>query len=106
MPRTNFSDKCQVEDDGKILKGAYLQFPTILSLYPRPMVATCHSYCSYCFRWIQFGNPQVQANSSYNDPFAPVKWLRMHPQVSDVMFTGSDPMVLPVGQIKKFVEPI
>ncbi|MDI9311419.1 MAG: lysine 2,3-aminomutase [Limnohabitans sp.] len=88
------------------IKGMYSNFGTIVSLFPDPMVKTCHSYCSYCFRWNMFGNTETQHSASYHDPMTPIPWLLEHPEISDVLFTGADPLVLPTSVLKKYIDPI
>jgi KamA family protein len=92
--------------NGAPLQGMYRNFDTIISLFPDPMVKTCHAYCSYCFRWIMFNNKEVQQNSSYLDPLAPVAFLKAHPQIKDVLFTGADPLVLKAEKLKQYIDPI
>jgi len=92
--------------NGKHVKGLYSNFDTIVSLFPDPMVKTCHAYCSYCFRWIMFNNREVQEETSYRDPQTPVEFLQQNPQISDVLFTGADPLVLKAETLKKYVDPI
>jgi len=92
--------------NGLPLRGMYRNFDTIISLFPDPMVKTCHSYCSYCFRWIMFNNKEAQQNSSYQDPLAPVAYLKEHPEIKDVLFTGADPLVLKAENLKKYIDPI
>lgn len=92
--------------DGKRVPGLYSNFHTIVSLSPDPMVRTCHSYCNYCFRWMYFNNKEVQEAASYADPQTPIPWLKAHPEVSDVLFTGADPLVISTAQLRKFVKPI
>jgi len=92
--------------NGESLKGMYRNFETIISLFPDSMVKTCHSYCSYCFRWIMFNNKEAQQNSSYQDPFTPVTYLKEHPEIKDVLFTGADPLVLKAETLKKYIDPI
>lgn len=92
--------------NGQTLRGMYRNFETIISLFPDPMVKTCHAYCSYCFRWIMFNNKEAQENSSYQDPLAPVAFLKAHPEIKDVLFTGADPLVLKAEILKKYIDPI
>lgn len=92
--------------DGKRIRGMYSNFETIVSLFPDPMAKTCHSYCSYCFRWIMFNNKEAQQNSSYKDPNEPVAYIKAHPEISDVLFTGADPLVLKAETLKKYIDPI
>ncbi len=92
--------------NGERIRGMYSNFGTIVSLFPDPMSRTCHSYCSYCFRWIMFNDKKAQQNSSYKDPNEPVAFLREHPEITDVLFTGADPLVLNAKILQKYIEPI
>ncbi len=94
------------KENGQVIKGMYSNFKTIVSLFPDPMVKTCHSYCSYCFRWIAFNNFEAQHNASYKDPQTPVTYLKNNPQITDVLFTGADPLVLKAEVLKKYIDPI
>ena len=48
-PKYTYTPESQPRDtDGSTLKGMYSNFPTIVSLFPAPMVITCHSYCNFC----------------------------------------------------------
>lgn len=105
-PSVNHCESSIPKMNEERLKGMYSNFSTIVSLFPDPMVKTCHSYCSYCFRWIMFNNPEVQSRSSYSDPMQPVAYLKAHPEISDVLFTGADPLVLKADTLKKFIDPI
>ena len=54
---------------------------------------TCHAYCSFCFRWAQFiGDSNLRFEASGPEPL--VAYLREHPNVSDVIVTGGDPLVM------------
>ena len=92
--------------NGKPIQGMYRNFPTIVSLFPNPMAKTCHAYCSYCFRWLLFGDREVQEGFSYQDPQTPIEWLRAHPEVKDALFTGADPLVLNSSVLRKYIEPV
>lgn len=52
---------------------------------------TCHSFCTYCFRWAQFVNIdehkfRSKVKTDLHD------YLKVHKHVTDVLFTGGDPM--------------
>lgn len=66
---------------------------------------TCHAYCTFCFRWAQFiGKPDIQfANREAADL---VTYLHQHPEVTDVLITGGDPMVMTTKVLAKYLEPI
>jgi KamA family protein len=66
---------------------------------------TCHSYCSFCFRWAQFvGDKDLRfASKEVGDL---VQYLRSHPSISDVLFTGGDPMVMSASNLRRYLEPL
>ena len=66
---------------------------------------TCHAYCTYCFRWVQFvGMEDLKFASSR--PGNLTEYVRRHPEVSDILFTGGDPMVMRTRALKKYIEPV
>ena len=105
-PEVKHADTGYPEMDGKIITGAYRNFPTILNLFPDPMVKTCHAYCSYCFRWVAFDNVEAQKKTAYRDPYDPIPYLKANPEITDVLFTGADPLVLTASKIKEYIDPV
>ena len=66
---------------------------------------TCHSYCGYCFRWAQFvGDSDLKF--SCRDPRQMTEHLRRHPEISDVLLTGGDPLVMSTVVLRRWVEPL
>ncbi|MFN3987637.1 MAG: KamA family radical SAM protein [Rhodocyclaceae bacterium] len=66
---------------------------------------TCHSYCTFCFRWAQFvGDKELRIASSEAESLH--NYLRAHPEVTDVLFTGGDPMVMKTKHLKAYLEPL
>jgi KamA family protein len=66
---------------------------------------TCHSYCTYCFRWAQFvGDADLTFAS--NEIRQLTDYVREHPEVTNVLFTGGDPMVMSEGVLAKYIEPL
>lgn len=62
----------------------------------------CHSYCSFCFRWPQFvGDKDLRFASKEADEL--LDYLRHHKQVSDVLFTGGDPMVMKTANFEPYL---
>lgn len=64
---------------------------------------TCHAFCTYCFRWPQF----VSGHDRFatRDPSAVADYVRAHPEVSDVLITGGDPLVMRTSVLRRHVEP-
>ena len=66
---------------------------------------TCHAYCTFCFRWAQFvGLHDLKFSNRDHDLL--VAYLREHPEVTDVLFTGGDPMVMSTKILRRYVEPL
>ncbi len=91
--------------DGMRVQGAYRSFENQLTLIARPMASTCHAYCSYCYRWIAFGDTEVQADG-YSEPDLPTAYLKSHPEIDEVLFTGADALIAKSATLRRFVEPI
>jgi len=54
---------------------------------------TCHAYCSFCFRWPQFVGMD-EWKFAMKETELLVKYLQQHPEVTDILFTGGDPMIM------------
>jgi KamA family protein len=65
---------------------------------------TCHAYCTFCFRWPQFigiNDLKFATDESrlYQD------YIREHREITDILFTGGDPMVMSAKLLKEYIEP-
>jgi KamA family protein len=90
--------------NGKRLDGLQHKYPETVLFFPR-QGQTCHSYCTYCFRWPQF----VQIESlkfASGEVQELIDYLRQHPEVETVLFTGGDPMVMTAPVISAYLDPI
>jgi len=66
---------------------------------------TCHTYCTYCFRWPQFvGLDELKFAAKEADALA--RYLKAHPEVNSVLFTGGDPMVMKTKVLRRYIEPL
>ncbi|MFM7068394.1 MAG: KamA family radical SAM protein [Actinomycetes bacterium] len=66
---------------------------------------TCHSYCTYCFRWAQFvGDRSLRFAASSATPL--VEYLHDHPEVTEVLVTGGDPMVMSAERLRAHIAPL
>ncbi|MFD6040222.1 KamA family radical SAM protein [Streptomyces koyangensis] len=66
---------------------------------------SCHSYCTYCFRWAQFVS-DTDLRFATPRPDLLVRYLRAHPEVQDVLITGGDPMIMGTDRLRDHLEPI
>ncbi len=66
---------------------------------------TCHAYCTYCFRWAQFVDMEGLKFASKGTEDL-VAYLKAHPEVTDVLITGGDPMVMRTSVLRRYIEPL
>jgi KamA family protein len=66
---------------------------------------TCHSYCTYCFRWPQFVGLD-DLKFACREASVLCDYLRAHPEVSSVLITGGDPLVMRTQVLRSYIEPL
>ena len=65
---------------------------------------TCHAYCTFCFRWAQFvGDNTLKIVAKEADGLH--DYLAAHPDVSDLLVTGGDPMIMKTAVFAHYLEP-
>ncbi|TDU05511.1 L-lysine 2,3-aminomutase [Streptomyces sp. 846.5] len=90
--------------DGEPIHGMQHKYPETVLFFPR-QGQTCHAYCTYCFRWPQFvGDPDLRMASS--DAHTLRAYLLAHPEVTSVLFTGGDPLIMSSAVLARYVEPL
>jgi len=90
--------------DGRPLPGLQHKYPETVLFFPK-QGQTCHAYCSYCFRWAQFvDEPELKMATDHIDTL--VAYLRRNPQVTSVLITGGDPMVMSAAVLRRYIEPL
>jgi KamA family protein len=86
------------------LPGVQHKYPETVLVFPR-QGQTCHAYCTYCFRWAQFvDEPDLKMATS--DMARITAYLRQHPEVTSVLITGGDPMIMSTPVLRRYVEPL
>ena len=66
---------------------------------------TCHAYCTFCFRWPQFVGID-ELKFAMRETELLVEYLKAHPEVTDVLFTGGDPMIMNVKRLESYINPL
>ena len=85
------------------LNGVQHKYPETVLLFPSAG-QTCHAYCTYCFRWAQFiGDSDLRFAQKEAEYF--FSYLQKHREVTDVLVTGGDPMVMRTKMLQKYLEP-
>jgi KamA family protein len=89
---------------GNVVDGLQHKYRETVLFFPS-QGQTCHSYCTFCFRWAQFvGDKELRMASSEAEPM--LGYLRAHPEVSDLLVTGGDPMVMKTRNLAQYLEPL
>jgi len=91
------------EIDGKKLWGVQHKYREIVLFFPSAG-QTCHSYCTFCFRWPQFVGME-ELKFAMKETELLVKYLEEHQEVTDILFTGGDPMIMSFKVFEKYIEP-
>jgi KamA family protein len=86
------------------LRGIQHKYPETVLFFPS-QGQTCHAYCTFCFRWSQFsGMSELKFAMKETDLL--LKYLRIHREVTDVLITGGDPMVMNFATLSAYITPL
>lgn len=92
------------ELNGQRLNGIQHKYNETVLFFPT-QGQTCHAYCTYCFRWPQFvGLDELKFAS--RDIGELILYLDAHPEVTDVLITGGDPLVMSANALEKYIDPL
>ena len=89
--------------DGEPLAGMQHKYRETVLFFPS-QGQYCHSYCTFCFRWAQFVGKSLRMNS--NDAESLHAYLAEHKEVTDLLVTGGDPMVMRTKKLREYLEPL
>ncbi len=98
------TDKNVPSMNGRSLWGLQHKYREIVLFFPTAG-QTCHSYCTFCFRWPQFvGINDMKFAMKESEVL--VNYLQNHHEVTDVLFTGGDPMIMKSKVFERYINPI
>lgn len=89
--------------NGEKVDGMQHKYRETLLFFPS-QGQTCHAYCTFCFRWPQFTGMDgmkfmtKEANVLY-------EYVNEHKEVTDILFTGGDPMIMKEKMFSQYIEP-
>ena len=90
--------------DGTKLFGMQHKYKETTLFFPS-QGQTCHAYCSFCFRWPQFvGMDEMKFAMQEGEQL--VQYLKEHPEITDVLFTGGDPMIMKAKIFSKYIDTL
>ena len=84
--------------------GVQHKYPETVLIFPK-QGQTCHAYCTYCFRWAQFVD-EPDLKMATDDVARITDYLRQHREVTSVLITGGDPMIMGEAVLRRYVEPL
>nr|WP_228720701.1 lysine 2,3-aminomutase [Nitrogeniibacter mangrovi] len=92
------------DEEGNRLDGIQHKYRETVLFFPS-QGQTCHAYCTFCFRWAQFvGDKELRIAASEASTLH--NYLKRHTEVTDLLFTGGDPMVMKTKHLKAYLEPL
>ena len=90
--------------DNFIVQGIQHKYKETVLVFPSAG-QTCHAYCTFCFRWAQFiGDNDLKFATDESNRFQ--EYLKSHTEISDVLFTGGDPMVMSLPKLETYLLPL
>jgi L-lysine 2,3-aminomutase len=90
--------------DGILLNGVQHKYRETMLFFPGHG-QTCHAYCTFCFRWPQFVHLDAYRFTS-NEIDLLIDYLRKNPQVTDIVFTGGDPMIMKSEVLNTYISAL
>lgn len=86
------------------LEGTQHKYQQTILFFPS-QGQTCHAYCTFCFRWPQFvGMSELKFATREIELL--IDYLRAHPEINDVLFTGGDPLIMSTRHLAAYIEPL
>lgn len=90
--------------DGVPIKGIQHKYRETVLFFPSAG-QTCHAYCTFCFRWPQFvGMNELKFDAK--DAKTLVDYLKDQPEVTDILITGGDPLIMNTRSLAGYIEPL
>ncbi|PWE01459.1 KamA family radical SAM protein [Marinilabilia rubra] len=92
------------ELNGQKLPGIQHKYDETMLFFPT-QGQTCHAYCTFCFRWPQFTGMD-DLKFAMNQVEYVIEYLKVHPEISDILITGGDPMVMKASILDAYITKI
>ncbi|MCP1715572.1 KamA family protein [Methanocalculus alkaliphilus] len=103
-------DIAELEKDGDLdpsSESSYTKAPGLQHKYARTGLLLvsdrCAGLCRYCFRKRLFVD---SADEVVPDISLGIEYIRNHPEITNVLLTGGDPLMLPTRELRKIIEEI
>lgn len=90
--------------DGEPVPGMQHKYRETVLFFPS-QGQTCHAYCTYCFRWAQFVGEE-DLKFANREATALARYVGAHPEVTDVLITGGDALIMRTRMLRRIIEPL
>ncbi len=88
----------------EILWGCQHKYRETLLFFPAAG-QTCHSYCTFCFRWAQFIDDS-SLRMAVREIATLHEYLQTHEEITDLLVTGGDPLVMKTQRLARYLQPL
>ena len=92
------------ELDGRKVSGIQHKYSETMLVFPA-QGQTCHAYCTFCFRWPQFTG-MSDYKMALKQAEVSAEYLKRHPEITDVLFSGGDPMVMNASRLEIYIDAL
>ncbi len=89
---------------GKKLLGIQHKYSQTLLIFPE-QGQSCHSFCTFCFRWPQFAHMDEYKIATPENGLIH-QYISDHPEITDVLITGGDPLIMKTEILAGYIEPL
>jgi KamA family protein len=97
--------ECNIPElDGSKVSGIQHKYRETMLVFPA-QGQTCHAYCTFCFRWPQFTG-MSEYKMALKQAEVSAEYLRRHSEITDVLFSGGDPMVMNAGRLEIYIDAL
>lgn len=83
-----------------VLRGVQHKYPDTALLLCNEV---CGAYCRYCFRKRLFMNDNDEASRDFSEAYA---YIGEHPEITNVLLTGGDPLLLSTRRLTEIIEAL
>ena len=91
------------EGDTEFLEGSQHKYPQCALIFDTS-TQNCMAFCTYCFRHAQVrGDEDMFLQKDISQVH---DYLRLHPEISDMLITGGDAGYLPVERLRQYAMPL
>jgi KamA family protein len=92
------------EFNGEKINGMQHKYRETVLFFPS-QGQTCHAYCTFCFRWPQFVGMD-ELKFATKEASLLKDYVKANPQVTDILFTGGDPMIMKAKVFASYITPL